>query len=92
MLTAAAEAIPKLLTEDEKRRLAVYPYLGNIRHISAVVACEVIKCAAEADMVRNTDASNRLAKGDDSLKHWVLRSMYTPSYKSLVHMPVGVNE
>jgi malic enzyme len=92
MVTAAAEAIPKLLSEEEKRRFAVYPNLSNIRHISATVACEVIKAAAEADMVRNSDASLHLSKGDDSLKRWVARSMYTPSYKSMVHMPVGVNE
>ena len=92
MVTAAAEALPKLLTDDEKRRRAVYPDLANIRNISACVAVDVIKAAAADGMVGSDGAAEHLSRGDDALKRWVKRHMYVPQYKSLVHMPVGVNE
>ena len=37
---AAAEALPKMLTEVERQRRQVYPDLANIRDISAHVAME----------------------------------------------------
>lgn len=40
MVMAAAEALPKMLTDVEKQRRQVYPNLANIREISAHVAME----------------------------------------------------
>lgn len=91
MVMAAAEALPKMLTVDEKRRRAVYPDLANIRAISAKVAVEVIKAAAEDEMVHG-NVLKPLHKGDDSLMRWVRKHMYYPEYKSMVFMAVGVNE
>lgn len=91
MVMAAAEALPRMLTNDELRARAVYPDLANIRDISAMMAVEVIKAAAEDDMVRGPAAA-KLGKGDDALLQWVKKHMYRPEYGSLVHLPVGVAE
>jgi malic enzyme len=91
MVMAAAEALPKLLTDAEKERRAVYPNLANIRTISKHMALEIIKAAAEEDMV-DGPAAARLAKGDNALLKWIGKHMYQPEYKSVVYLPVGVAE
>lgn len=91
MVMAAAEALPKMLTADERRRRAVYPDLAHIRRISAHMAVEVIKAAAEDDMVHGPAAA-KLGKGDDALRRWVHKHMYSPEYRSIVSLPVGVAE
>lgn len=91
MVMAAAEALPKKLTVDERRRRAVYPDLAAIRNISAHMAVEVIKAAAEEDMVHGPAAA-KLGKGDDALLRWVQKHMYSPEYRSIVNLPVGVAE
>ena len=52
---------------------------------------QVIKAAAEDDMLSG-ELLHRLTRGDDAVMRWIRRHMYTPAYKSLVHMPVGVSE
>jgi hypothetical protein len=69
----------------------VYPDLANIRSISAHVAVEVIKAAAVDEMVA-AEPRSRLTRGDAAALRWVKRNMYWPKYKSVVFMPVGVNE
>ena len=41
MIMAVAEALPRMLSDDERQRRAVYPDLANIRTISANMAVEV---------------------------------------------------
>ena len=72
--------------------LQVYPDLRNIRDISALVAVDVIKAAAEDEMVANRELKARLPRGNAAVLRWVKRQMYWPEYRSLVFMPVGVNE
>jgi malic enzyme len=91
MVMAAAEALPKMLTLDDHRRRAVYPNLADIREISIHVALEVIKAAAEDDMVSGP-AAVKLMKGDDALRKHIRKHMYKPVYKSIVFLERGVNE
>lgn len=91
MVMAAAEALPTMLTERDVARRAVYPDLANIRDISLTVAVEVIKAAAEDDMVSGPAAA-KLGKGDAALRRHLHRRMYQPAYKSLVFLERGVNE
>ena len=41
MIMAVAEALPRMLSDDERQRRAVYPDLANIRTISAYMAVAV---------------------------------------------------
>jgi hypothetical protein len=41
MIMAVAEALPRMLSEKERKSRAVYPDLANIRNISAHMAVEV---------------------------------------------------
>jgi malic enzyme len=41
MIMAVAEALPKMLSDEERKKRAVYPDLKNIRTISANMAVEV---------------------------------------------------
>ncbi|KAG7671676.1 hypothetical protein Ndes2526B_g07436 [Nannochloris sp. 'desiccata'] len=84
MIMAAAEALPSLITEGELKNGRVFPSMENIRSISAHVACEVIKAAADEGNVSNTFLIRALAKGEEELKRYVQRHMYTPDYRSLV--------
>ena len=52
---------------------------------------QVIKAAAEDEMVTG-ELLQRLTRGDEATLRWVRRHMYIPKYRSIVHMPVGVNE
>lgn len=45
MIMAVAEALPRMLSDEERRRRAVYPDLANIRNISANMAVEA-RCFA----------------------------------------------
>ena len=49
----------------------VYPGLANIRDISATMATEVIKAAAEEGRVKSLEALGKLAKGDEALTEWI---------------------
>ena len=40
----------------------------------------------------NGELLHRLTRGNEATLRWIRRHMYVPMYKSLVHMPVGVNE
>ena len=51
----------------------------------------MIKAAAEDEMVTG-ELLQRLTRGDEATLRWVRRHMYVPKYRSIVHMPVGVNE
>jgi malate dehydrogenase (oxaloacetate-decarboxylating)(NADP+) len=91
MIMSVAEALPRMVTDEERERRAVYPDLANIRMISAHMAVEVIK-AAEGEGRLGDRARSRLALGDAKLLKWVQKHMYYPAYKSVVYLPVGVNE
>lgn len=55
--------------------------MQDIRHISCIVAREVIKAAAADGHVGCPQALEALAKGDDALLHWVsTHQMFTPAY------------
>ena len=84
MLMAAAEALPSLITDEELEKGRVFPSMENIKSISAHVACEVIKAAADEGHVNNTFLLRALGKGEEELKKYVQRHMYKPEYRSLV--------
>lgn len=92
MLTAASEALPQLLSTEDKKRGCVYPGLHNIRAISTRVAADVIKMADQEGRVTNPSAKRELRKGDAALLDWVASKMYKPTYDSLIHLPVGILE
>jgi malate dehydrogenase (decarboxylating) len=84
MIMAAAEALPSLITSEELANGRVFPSMENIRSISAKVACEVIKAAADEGHVNNTFLIRALARGEEELMKYVQGHMYKPEYRSLV--------
>ncbi|KAK9792672.1 hypothetical protein WJX73_006593 [Symbiochloris irregularis] len=92
MLTAASEALPKLIPEADRKLGKVYPPLANIRAISRRVAADVIKTAHSEGKLHSKSALRELLRGDDALLDWVESMMYKPQYDSLIHLPVGIME
>jgi malic enzyme len=92
MLMRAAVALPSMIKDEDLSKGYVYPCLKDIREITAKVAAEVIKQAAEEGRVRNKFALERLQRGDAKLIAWIEGSMFKPSYASLVQVPIGVDE
>eukprot|EP01026_Neomeris_dumetosa_P004900 TRINITY_DN11336_c0_g2_i1.p1 TRINITY_DN11336_c0_g2~~TRINITY_DN11336_c0_g2_i1.p1 ORF type:complete len:440 (-),score=63.73 TRINITY_DN11336_c0_g2_i1:283-1602(-) len=91
MILTAAEVLPSMITEEDRKACAIYPKLSDIRNISHHIACEVIKTAAGEGMLRG-EAMKNLAKGEDALRNFVRRLMFVPRYTSFVHLPRGVME
>lgn len=92
MMTAAAEALPKLIPQVDLDKGVVYPRLSNIRQISQHVAMDVIKIAAEEGHLSSVKAMRALANSDEALLHWIDAHMYKPKYNSLIRLPTGVLE
>ncbi|KAI8465581.1 MAG: NAD malic enzyme [Monoraphidium minutum] len=93
MLMAAAEEIPRLISDEDMQLGMVYPRIKAIREISAAVAVAVIKAAAAEGAVRDEGALRRLRQGDERLLGWVQKHMYSPTeYVSLAYRPPGVGE
>lgn len=86
MLTAAAEALPKLLTPKDLEACCIYPRVADIRRVSAHVAVAVIRAAQADGVLQDPDARRRLQSGadDEALREWVTSEMYTPAYVPLV--------
>lgn len=87
MLIAAAEALPKLLSEADLAVGCIYPRVANIRSVSAHVASAVVLAAWKEENVRSHEARRFLAQSpsDEELHAWVARAMYDPAYVPLVH-------
>eukprot|EP01025_Chloroclados_australasicus_P049130 TRINITY_DN5588_c0_g2_i2.p1 TRINITY_DN5588_c0_g2~~TRINITY_DN5588_c0_g2_i2.p1 ORF type:complete len:645 (+),score=58.64 TRINITY_DN5588_c0_g2_i2:80-1936(+) len=91
MILRAAEVLPDMILEEDRKNGAIYPKLFNIRSISLHIACEVIKMAAEEGRLQG-EARKNLARGEDALRHFIHKKMFVPGYTSLVHLPQGVME
>ncbi len=75
MIYASGEALPTMITEEEKERALLYPEITRIRDVSARVALYVIR-AAQKD---NVDRLHHLRDmSDDKLEAWVKEKMYDP--------------
>ena len=75
MIYASGEALPTMITEEEKGRALLYPDITRIRDVSARVALYVIR-AAQKD---NVDRLHHLRDmSDKELEAWVKERMYDP--------------
>ncbi|GLC77751.1 hypothetical protein PLESTB_000959100 [Pleodorina starrii] len=91
MLMAAAEELPKLVTQEDVEKGLVYPRLASIRDITASVATAVAVAAGEEGRLRGR-MREKFALGPDALHTFISRSMFYPEYKALVHLPRGIDE
>lgn len=82
MLIAAAEALPRLLSEHDLEVGCIYPRVKDIRSVSAHVASAVIRAAWKEDRVTSHKAKRFLQSdpSDAELHAWVTSAMYTPRY------------
>ncbi|KIW51379.1 hypothetical protein PV05_10107 [Exophiala xenobiotica] len=75
MIYASGEALPTMITEEEKQLALLYPSIKRIRDVSARVALHVIR-AAQKD---NVDRLHHLRDMDDqTLEAWIKDKMYDP--------------
>ncbi|KIW20451.1 hypothetical protein PV08_01026 [Exophiala spinifera] len=75
MIYASGEALPTMITEEEKQLALLYPSVTRIRDVSARVALYVIR-AAQKD---NVDRVHHLRDMDDqTLEAWIKDKMYDP--------------
>ncbi|EXJ78020.1 malate dehydrogenase (oxaloacetate-decarboxylating)(NADP+) [Capronia epimyces CBS 606.96] len=75
MIYASGEALPTMITEEEKQISLFYPCIARIRDVSARVALHVIR-AAQKD---NVDRLHHLREmNDESLEAWIKDKMYDP--------------
>ncbi|KIW92212.1 uncharacterized protein Z519_07196 [Cladophialophora bantiana CBS 173.52] len=75
MIYASGEALPTMITEEEKEKALLYPSIARIRDVSARVALYVIR-AAQKD---NVDRLHHLRDmSDDQLEAWIKDKMYDP--------------
>lgn len=75
MIYASGEAVPTMITEEEKQLALLYPSVTRIRDVSARVALHVIR-AAQKD---NVDRLHHLREMDDqTLEAWIKDKMYDP--------------
>lgn len=75
MIYASGEALPTMITEEEKDLALLYPGITRIRDVSARVALYVIR-AAQKD---NVDRLHSLRDMDDvTLEEWIKDKMYDP--------------
>ena len=75
MIYASGEALPTMITEEEKDLALLYPQITRIRDVSARVAVYVIR-AAQKDNVDRVHALRDLS--DEALEAWVKEKMYDP--------------
>lgn len=79
MIYASGEALPTLITEEEKEKALLYPQITRIRDVSVRVARYVIR-AAQRD---NVDRLHHLREiNDRELDNWILSKMYNPHTES----------
>lgn len=75
MIYASGEALPTMITPEEKELALLYPAITRIRDVSARVALLVIR-AAQKD---NVDRIHHLRDmSDDTLEAWIKDKMYDP--------------
>lgn len=75
MIYASGEALPTMITDEEKGLALLYPSITRIREVSARVALYVIR-AAQRD---NVDRLHHLRDMDDAtLEAWIVDKMYDP--------------
>lgn len=75
MIYASGEALPTMITEEEKDLALLYPQITRIRDVSARVALYVIR-AAQKD---NVDRLHHLrGTSDEDLEEWIKEKMYDP--------------
>lgn len=75
MIYASGEALPTMITEEEKELALLYPNITRIREVSVRVARYVIR-AAQKD---NVDRMHHLRDlKDDELDEWIREKMYDP--------------
>ncbi|EFN53662.1 hypothetical protein CHLNCDRAFT_136414 [Chlorella variabilis] len=77
MLMAAAESLADMITPQELAAGRVYPNMNKIRDISLNVALETMKAAAEEGHLHNPHAMRELSRGDDHLRRYIQKHMYT---------------
>ena len=104
MLTAAAEALPGLLSAADLAEGRVYPSLADPRRVAAHVAARVLEAAAGEGRVTDRKARRALERAaaaahgaaphsngaPDPLATWVRGTMFEPVYKSSIRLPMGV--
>ncbi|KAJ9658234.1 hypothetical protein H2198_003807 [Neophaeococcomyces mojaviensis] len=75
MIYASGEALPTMITDEEKELALLYPQITRIRDVSARVALYVIR-AAQKD---NVDRLHHLREmSDEKLETWIKDHMYDP--------------
>ena len=75
MIYASGEALPTMITEEEKELGLLYPSITRIRDVSARVALYVIR-SAQKD---NVDRLHHLREMNDAdLEQWIQSKMYDP--------------
>lgn len=75
MIYASGEALPTMISDEEKALSLFYPKITRIRDVSARVALYVIR-AAQQD---NVDRLHHLREMDDAeLERWIKARMYDP--------------
>ena len=75
MIYASGEALPTIISEEEKEMALLYPQITRIREVSVIVARFVIR-AAQKD---NVDRLHHLRDlKDKDLDNWILSKMYDP--------------
>jgi malate dehydrogenase (oxaloacetate-decarboxylating)(NADP+) len=75
MIYASGEALPTMISDEEKALSLLYPKITRIRDVSARVALYVIR-AAQKD---NVDRLHHLREMDDAeLERWIKERMYDP--------------
>jgi len=75
MIFASGEALPTMITAEEKDLALLYPQITRIRDVSARVALYVVR-AAQRD---NVDRLHHLRDMDDgALEDWIKSKMYDP--------------
>ena len=91
MLNAAAEAIPKILSEEALARGEIYPRINQIRDISVKVASAVMRQAVNEGREGRGGKIREIIKldGQEGIEQYVRSSMYYPEYRPTVFAPGG---
>lgn len=90
MLARAAEALPKMLKDDDLERGMIYPSIADIREISVSVAAAVMDAAVECEvasipLVKRLKLLDDGSGGNERMKRFVRSKMFQPTYVPLVY-------